>query len=311
MRRAFTLIEIVMTVAITGILALGTFKAMEALFIRAKKSEAVTRLSLRTQVVLDQLSQMLYSRIPASVIGYDPGDGSFAPLWDLSVSKPVLEWVGTAEEARVRRDFSGFVDMNASDPVADRLVSLLSHGGRLDATERLKFPGGGNVYDSDRVRLVFAGSFDAGAVDGGDPTEAFGWHGHGAAALLAMRMDDDGNITIGGNPSFVYEKYYVADGAYAVARAADISKTAHCITAFGDAVDDETLLLFYDYRPWKGETFCADPNGSPAGRVTILAQEVTGFRAEWIDFTIRLAIDTRRTIRGSTPVRIAKQKVVF
>ena len=45
--------------------------------------------------------------------------------------------------------------------------------------------------------------------------------------------------------------------------------------------------------------------------MTILAQDVTGFRAEWIDFTIRLAIDTRRKIRGSTPVRISKQKVVF
>ena len=309
MKRGFTLVEIVAVIALTGILAAGTFKALSALYVRSAKARAVTELSLSTQAALDQLSLLLYHRVPMSVIGYDPADGSFARLDALSAPKPVLEWLGSAEEAMIRRDYSGFVDMNASDPTANVLVSPDTDGGALDATEKLKFATSEGIYDEDLVRLVFAGTFDLGGEEGA--SDGFGWHGSGTAAIHPVTIGDDGNITLGADPAYIYEKYYLVDTAYAVARGADINRTARCILDLGVEATEETLYLFYDYRPWKGESFCADPAGGGAGKVTVLAEEVQGLRAETVNGTIRLSLDTLRPVRGATPVHVAKQKVVF
>jgi hypothetical protein len=126
-------------------------------------------------------------------------------------------------------------------------------------------------------------------------------------------MSTDNAITFSGAvPTTIYEKYNLIDTAYAVARGADIDKTATCISALGisSTAIDNTLFLFYDYRPWKGESFCAD-NTNKTGKVSILATNVNAFRAQTINGTIRLAIDTNRTVRGGNPVRLSKQKVVF
>ncbi len=311
MRRAFTLIEIIMVISISGILAVGTFKALGALYIRSVKAQAVTELSLGSQSALDQISTILYARIPGSVIGYDPADGSYGRLDQIVSPKPVLEWIGGAQESLKLRDYSGFVDMNASDSTLNILVSPESDGRRVDATTKLKFDTSADVFASDLVRLVFAGSYDLGAAEGSSITAAFGWHGGGAERIYDITMSGDGNITLSANPPYIYEKYYLADSAYAVARGADVDLSAACISSLGVPVGESALFLFYDYRPWKGETFCADGSGSPTGKVTLIAEDVSGFRAESVNGNIRLSIDMVRPVRGSTPVHISKQKAVF
>ena len=61
MKRAFTLIEMIFVVLISALLAVGAFKAFEALYIRSAKAKAVTDLSLQSQIVLDQISLILYN----------------------------------------------------------------------------------------------------------------------------------------------------------------------------------------------------------------------------------------------------------
>ncbi len=311
MRRAFTLIEIIVVISISGILALGAFKALNALFVRSAKARAVTELSLNTQSALDQLSTILYARVPGSVIGYDPADGSYASLENLASPKPVLEWIGSAQESLKRRDFSGFVDMNASDPAANVIVSPESDGTKVNATLRQKFGTTADFFANDLVRLVFAGSYDTGAIEGASFNALFGWHGGGTERIYAILMNGDGNVSFSAYPPYIYEKYYLADTAYAVARGADVNLSAACVTSLGIPVSASSLLLFYDYRPWKGETFCADSGAAPSGKVTLLADDVSGFRAQSVNGMIRLGIDSVRKIRGSTPVRISKQKAVF
>ena len=71
-KKGFTLLEMIFVVVLSGILAIGTFKAIESLYIRSAKAKAVTDLSLESQIVLDQVGVMLYNRIPNSVIGWAP-----------------------------------------------------------------------------------------------------------------------------------------------------------------------------------------------------------------------------------------------
>lgn len=289
MRRAFTLIEIIITVAITGILSVGMFKAFEAITLRSEKAKILSVLSIDSQTALDQISILLYNRAPMSVSGYTLGDATRTPL-STATDKKIIEWLGLASESYLAGDYSGFIDMNRS--VNPTLYTPSTSYSAIQTTQTAKW----GSFSWNNLALVFSGTFDE-----GNPT------------VYPISMSSDNAILFtGAVPSTIYEKYNLIDTAYAVARGADITQTAPCITALGisNAALDNTLFLFYDYRPWKGESFCAD-TANQAGKVSVLSYNVNAFRAQTINGTIRLAIDTNRTVRGGNPVRLSKQKVVF
>ncbi len=287
MRRGFTLIEIVLVLVVLAILSAGTFKAIEAIYTRSAQAKAMTDLSLQSQIVLDQLSILLYNRIPNSVIGYTPGD-ICEPINDLSTPRPVLEWLAMADDELLRGDYDGFVDMNASSK----------------ATYTLSTPHTLAWANSD-INLIFGSLEEISACNG-----SFGWHG--AASDLSFDVSvgvDNIVITDAIKPEFIYEKYYLTKTAYALARGEDVDLTSSCITDLNMSVDANTLFLFYDYQPYKGESFCGD-GGS--GKAAVLAQNVSAITAQSTNNVIRLGIEMQQNIRGRTcGVHISKQKAVF
>ncbi len=292
MRRAFTLVEIIMVLVVLAVLSAGTFKAIEAIYIRSSQAKALTDLSLQSQIVLDQLSMFLYNRIPNSVIGYTPG-GICEPISELTSPRPILEWLALADDELLAGDYDGFVDMNASSKASLTLAT----------------PGSAVINNPD-LNLVFSGAFDGGSEEVSACKGAFGWHG--AASDLSFDADvgaDSIVITDAVVPEYIYEKFYLTKTAYAVARGADINLASACITDLNLSVDANTLFLFYDYQPYQGESFCADGG---VGKVSVLAQDVSAFSAEEVSDVIRLSIDMQREIRGrSCGVHVSKQKAVF
>ncbi len=291
MRAGFTLLEMIFVVVISGILSIGSFKAFSALYVRSAKAKAVTDLSLQSQLVLDRLSVLLYNRIPNSVIGYDGSDCD--PIEELNGNNVVLEWLGLADDALLQGFYDGFVDMNASSsPV-------------------LSTPNISTSINPTNMNLIFAGSFDDGSEDIAACSGAFGWHGGGSSLSYGFSIPSANHIRFnaGDVPSVIYEKYYLADGAYAVTRGEDITDISNCGLNESDFKNfNTTLFLFYEYYPYKGETYCGD-GGS--GKVVVLAEDVSGFRASYVNDTIVLSIDMNRSIRGSKAVHISKQKAVF
>jgi len=291
MRAGFTLLEMIFVVVISGILSIGSFKAFSALYVRSAKAKAVTDLSLQSQLVLDQLSVLLYNRIPNSVIGYDGSDCD--PIEELNGNNVVLEWLGLADDALLQGFYDGFVDMNASSsPV-------------------LSTPNISTSINPTNMNLIFAGSFDDGSEDIVACSGAFGWHGGGSSLSYGFSIPSANHIRFnaGDVPSVIYEKYYLTDGAYAVTRGEDIADISNCGLNESDFKNfNTTLFLFYEYYPYKGETYCGD-GGS--GKVVVLAEDVSGFRASYVNDTIVLSIDMNRSIRGANAVHISKQKAVF
>ena len=295
MRRGFTLVELIFVLVVMAILSAGTFKAIEIIYIRSAQARALTDLSLQSQIVLDQLSILLYNRIPNSVIGYTSG-GTCEPISELTTARPILEWLGTMDDELLAGDYDGFVDMNGSDK----------------ATFTLATPDN-NLSTNPEFNLIFAGAFDGGSEDIAACSGAFGWHGAASDLSFDITMGTDTiTITDTPKPSFIYEKYYLTQTAYAVARGADIDLTSSCITDLNVSANANTLFLFYDYRPYAtpSETFCGEAGGS--GEATILAQDVSAFSAQEVNDIIRLSIDMQRDVRGRTcGVHVSKQKAVF
>jgi len=286
MRRGYTLIEIIMTVAITGILAIGMFKAFEAITVRSEKAKILTTFSIDSQSALDQITTLLYERAPMSLFGCT--DTTDCVLLDETTSnKTIIQWYGTESEAYKAGAFSAFIDMNRS--IKPVLYSPNTFQSAIENNHTAKW---GHWGISD-LGLVFAGHLDTGTGGGPYPIESI----------------TDNHITLPATTtvSKIYEKYYLVDSAYAVTRKAEITAMGGC-TNVDSSIDENALILFYDYRPWKTipENFCDD------AKVAILDTNVTAFSAHYINGTVRLGIEKNRLLRGSpNPIRVSKQKVVL
>lgn len=293
MKKAFTLVEVIFVIIVMAILSAGTFKAIEAIYLRSAQAKALTDLSLQSQIVLDQLSILLYNRIPDSVIGYTPSTNTCEAIDELIASRPVLEWLAMADDELINMEYDGFVDMNSS------INPTLSTPNTL-------------AFDSSGFNLIFAGAFDDGSSEIQTCSGAYGWHGTQSDLSYDIDMTTANFITITDAvklPDAIYEKYYLTKTAYAVARGEDIALASSCISDLNVSVNNNTLFLFYDYKPFRGEDFCG--NGG-VGKAAILAQDVSAFAAQSVNGIIRLSVDMQKPIRGlSCGVRVSKQKAVF
>lgn len=309
-KRAFTLVEMVMAIVILAILSTGTFVALKQLYLRSAKSKALSELSLESQIIVDQVASLLYERVPSSVIGYD-GNETFESIYTLTQTYNILEWIGLSVESHLQKDYSGFVDMDDSNASNNELFSPGTDMDRVAQSISDKFDSG--------VALMFAGTFDDGSVVfSNDFNSTFGWHGN-ANATGVFTIDPASNaqrIILDTQPQEIYEKYYFVDSAYGVARGEDVDLEATCIADLGVPVSSDTLFLFYDYKPWAGDTFCADvgSQGTKQGSATVLSSEVSGFEAGLINGNIFFSLSMNRPVprrSNENNVSISKQKVVF
>lgn len=311
MKKAFTLIEVIVTIAILGILSAGTFVALKHLYIRSAKSKAISELSFSTQIVVDQIAALLYQRVPASTIGSN-STGNFRPIDQIyDVNYTILEWIGVDVEAYTKGAYSGFIDMDASDKdrgAGGTAVSFDVNITDIDNTFSDKF---GYARVNNDIALVFSGSFDDSSLSASnDFNTSFGWYrpDHNLTYTFTI-ANNDSNITFTPTkPREIYERYYLVDSAYAVARKADLPNPCPLLNATAHRNDNnDTLYLFLDFRPWKGENLC-----SLNGRIVPLAENVKGFQAGVINNNVYFNISLEKEIRGSeNNVTISKEKVVF
>ena len=276
--RGFTLVEMIMVIVVLGILSAGTFVSLKHMYQRVAKSKAISELSFDSQIIVNQISMMLRERVPRKVWGYETNATNKTQIHDIVGGDfVILEWYGTASESLKAGHYSGFVDMDASDRDSNTTVSYDINKTGISDTMYNKF----RNNNIDNLALVFAGSFDEGASE------------HNITEI------NEHNITLQTRPNRIYEKYFLVDSAYAIARGDDINCS--------DTNETDTLYLIYNYRPWKGNNICD-------GNVTILSSEVSGFEIDLLNGNLLFNLTMQRSVpkRGNeNNVTISKQKVVF
>ena len=315
-KKSFTLIEAIVVILIISLLSIGVFNIIKNIYVRNFLAVNTSKLEFKSQQLVDELALLLYYRIPLSVIGYnqETGDYEYIGFIEEGENYPILEWIGYANDAMVDRNLSGFIDMYASDSESKTLKCLDFNKTFIKDVLHNKF----NSSDSleNLTAIIFAGTFDRGEESALiDYDNSFGWHGGGHKVVFTInkinQTGDDANVTLEDKPKRIYEKFYLAEGAYALALKKDLNQSKwNCSNINFSDLDDNDLLLFYNYRPWMGETFCGDDNGDSAGDVVVFSKNVEGFYVKKVNYHLEIKVRLKKQ-KGDIVIDVSKQKVGF
>lgn len=316
MKRAFTLLELVVVIVVLGIIAMMSFNAIMNIYSNYFQTKTVNELETQTEIALEQISKRLEHRIKPSVIARKT-DGAFLALNDsgvnLDAKYEILEFIPYAYEifndvpsGNKAGRYSGYVDLAKSSPA----TGLISPGSNFstEVVETIK-----DLTCKDDTRNDKCVDFEN--KDGGvvaifsdvyyNVQSSFGYsNGTVPVSLDIAKVGvKDGQSGLNGNTleisgfngKQISEQYHLAYTANAIVseQSADPKDTANGVF---------DLNLYYDYRPWMGEKY--KPNGEKA----ILAKNVTRFVFTEKNGVIVLKLCMRAK---NSEITICKSKAVY
>ena len=276
MKRAFTLLELIIVIVILGIIAMMSFNAIMNIYSNYFQTRTVNELETQTEIALEQISKRLEHRIKPSVIARKPS-GGFLPLNDsrvnLNSGYEILEFIPYAYEifndvpsaSNKAGRYSGYVDLAKSSPT----TGLISPGSNFstEVVETIK-----DLTCKDNA----SGCVDFKDKDGGvvaifsdvyyDVQNSFGYKDNLNLdiAKVGVKSIDGDTLEISGFANKqISEQYHLAYTANAIVpeQSTDPKDTANGVF---------DLNLYYNYRPWMGQ-------GYKNGEKATLAKNVTRF----------------------------------
>ena len=326
MKRAFTLLELVVVIVVLGIIAMMSFNAIMNIYSNYFQTKTVNELETQTEIALEQISKRLEHRIKPSVIARKT-DGAFLALNDSGVTLAqdyeILEFIPYAyeifndvisldandhviEQGGKAGRYSGYVDLAKSSPatglispgsnfttgVVETIKDLTCRGETRDATcVDFKDKDGGVVAIFSDVYYNVQSSFgySNGTVPVSLDIAKVGVKG-GQSGLNGNTLEISGF-----DGKQISEQYHLAYTANAIVpeQSADPKDTANGVF---------DLNLYYDYRPWMGEKY--KPNGEKA----TLAKNVTRFVFTEKNGVIVLKLCMRAK---NSEITICKSKAVY
>ena len=309
MKRAFTLLELVVVIVVLGIIAMMSFNAIMNIYSNYFQTKTVNELETQTEIALEQISKRLEHRIKPSVIARKT-DGAFLALNDsgvnLNAEYEILEFIPYAYEifndvpsgSNQAGRYSGYADLANSSPA----TGLISPGSNFTTgvVETIK--------DLTCREDTNATCVDFKNKDGGvaaifsdvyyDVQNSFGYKGVSNLdiAKVGVKSIDGNTLEISGFANKqISEQYHLAYTANAI-----VPEQSQSQADKNNGVFD--LNLYYDYRPWMGEKY--KQNGEKA----TLAKNVTRFVFTEKNGVIVLKLCMRAK---NSEITICKSKAVY
>jgi len=310
MKRAFTLLELVVVIVVLGIIAMMSFNAIMNIYSNYFQTRTVNELETQTEIALEQISKRLEHRIKPSVIARKT-DGAFLALNDsgvnLDAKYEILEFIPYAYEifndvpsgSNKAGRYSGYADLAKSSPA----TGLISPGSNF-STEVVE-----TIKDLTCREDTNATCVDFTKKDGGvvaifsdvyyNVQDSFGYKGDITKldiAKVGVKSTDGNTLEISGFANKqISEQYHLAYTANAIVpeQSADPKDAANGVF---------DLNLYYDYRPWMGEKY--KQNGEKA----TLAKNVTRFVFTEKNGVIVLKLCMRAK---NSEITICKSKAVY
>lgn len=290
-KKAFTLIELILVIVILAILSLIGSNIYTNVYKNYLTSKIVDEVEDKTQLALDQIASRLSDRVKQATIGRKSSNlNDIVLVYDsrLQPDHDILEWIGQSTQSRNLAGanvdssigWSGFLDMGIYEN--DRRILI---GGRLPAA--INVINSISRGQSQNLAMIFQGISTSKEV-------GYGFRGENPDKIMVFNMPNNGaRITLardymGGEIS---DRYQIAHSAYAI------------------VPENGNLYLYYDYRPWTGQTY-------RNGIKSLLVENVTlfrfrGFSASGMD--LKLCVNAGAQKHGVTDNRfvVCKTKVVF
>lgn len=309
MKRAFTLLELVVVIVVLGIIAMMSFNAIMNIYSNYFQTKTVNELETQTEIALEQISKRLEHRIKPSVIARKT-DGAFLALNDsgvnLDAKYEILEFIPYAYEifndvpsgSNKAGRYSGYADLAKSSPA----TGLISPGSNF-STEVVE-----TIKDLTCREDTNATCVDFTKKDGGvvaifsdvyyNVQDSFGYKGDITKldiAKVGVKSTDGNTLEISGfGGKQISEQYHLAYTANAIVpeQSADPKDAANGVF---------DLNLYYDYRPWMGQ-------GYKDGEKATLAKNVTRFVFTEKNGVIVLKLCMRAK---NSEITICKSKAVY
>lgn len=312
MKRAFTLLELVVVIVVLGIIAMMSFNAIMNIYSNYFQTKTVNELETQTEIALEQISKRLEHRIKPSVIARKT-DGAFLALNDsgvnLNAEYEILEFIPYAYEifndvpsGNKAGRYSGYADLAKSSPA----TGLISPGSNF-STEVVE-----TIKDLTCREDTNATCVDFTKKDGGvaaifsdvyyNVQDSFGYKGISNLDIAKVGVKG-GQSGLNGNTleisgfdgKQISEQYHLAYTANAIVpeQSTDPKDAANGVF---------DLNLYYNYRPWMGEKY--KQNGEKA----TLAKNVTRFVFTEKNGVIVLKLCMRAK---NSEITICKSKAVY
>jgi prepilin-type N-terminal cleavage/methylation domain-containing protein len=301
MKKAFTLIEVILVIVIMGIISTGTFIFISTIYDEMIQRQAVADMEVGAKVAVEQVAARLSTAIKDSIVAADdPSETDCKGVNQLQMANvadrnnAVLMWIGKSDEANLglwhtndyRPGWSGFVDFSASSAAA-----ISTKGSNLANAETIinNVTGLNNSLTTNDATAPIAIYFHGSSANENACTELFG--AYNASKMYKVQRDtaDATNtrlLKVDKDFANISEQYSMSHSAYALRLVGN-------------------QLLLYSFRPWLGET----PNSDANPRV--LAGHVSRFGFRWDNEMFRINICESRTFDNGFTAEICKERAVF
>lgn len=287
-RYAFTMLELLFVIVIMGILGKFGVEFLARAYDNFIFAKINNDLQAKSASTVEFIAKKLEYRIKKSARSINTSSGAINYIMG-GISDPtadVLEWIGTDVENFRGSSvplWSGIIDLSSS--TGTTLVSPGSDFATLD-TNILTLSDGTTGLDDAAVYFLDTRLKPSG-------TDYFGFYSATNQTLHPIQstaVNNEINASLSGQE--VSEYYQLTWTAYAI-RMENYDAT----TKMGD------LYLYYNYQPWKGETYSAD------GTKVLLAKDINSFRFRSAGSLIKIQVCAKSDL--TEEYALCKEKTVF
>ncbi len=298
MKRAFTIIELIFTMVILGIVASIASGLIAKTYMGYNRANAINRANMQVELAITQIANRLDYAIGGTVVKRKSATLNEISAIDTAPEDyTVLEWIGWDKDGfNASRDvntshkpgWSGFCNINKS-----KVKEIVTPGSDLSfantVIKNLSDKSAKLASSSKTVAIFFPGNYDYTNV---------GYNANKSGIKTIKSTTTTPSLKLSSNIKRITEHYKLAWSAYAVVPV-NINPTNNTFD----------LQLRYNFRPWNGEYY----NNVDDTNSSILAKNITVFKtyATQNRVHIKLCAKERIGLDTNSTISVCKEKVVF